>query len=191
MLRKDFVQFSGDVSCKEPNQAALPEEAEAMIPIRDLFEGHLTVSNLQRSMAFYGDKLGLELAQTVPERAAAFYWIGGRGSTMLGLWEVARLRSGSACTWHSRWISPTCCKRHKIFGPLRSSPSTFTEIQRRNRLFSPGCRRLLCIFMIRTGIYLNFYPCCPMPRSRNWELWAGPAGHNEILRPIRIVLDPA
>ncbi len=59
-----------------------------MIPICDLFEGHLTVNNLQRSMAFYGDKLGLELAQTVPERAAAFYWIGGRGSTMLGLWEV-------------------------------------------------------------------------------------------------------
>ena len=59
-----------------------------MIPIRDLFEGHLTVSNLRRSMSFFGDSLGLELAQAVPERKAAFYWIGGRGSTMLGLWEV-------------------------------------------------------------------------------------------------------
>jgi lactoylglutathione lyase len=59
-----------------------------MVPIRGLFESHLTVSDLRRSMAFYGDTLGLQLAHLVPERKAAFYWIGGRGSTMLGLWEV-------------------------------------------------------------------------------------------------------
>jgi len=59
-----------------------------MIPIRDLFETHLTVTDLQRSMKFYGGVLGLELAHQVPERNAAFYWIGGRGASMLGLWEV-------------------------------------------------------------------------------------------------------
>ena len=59
-----------------------------MIPIRDLFESHLTVSNLQRSMAFFGDVLGLELAQVFPERRVAFYWVGRRGQSMLGLWEV-------------------------------------------------------------------------------------------------------
>ena len=59
-----------------------------MIPIRSLFEGHLMVSDLQRSMTFFGDTLGLELAQVFPERKAAFYWIGGRGQSMLGLWEV-------------------------------------------------------------------------------------------------------
>jgi lactoylglutathione lyase len=59
-----------------------------MIPIRELFESHLTVSDLQRSMDFYGGVLGLEIAQVFPERKAAFYWIGGRGASMLGLWEV-------------------------------------------------------------------------------------------------------
>ena len=59
-----------------------------MIPIRSLFESHLTVSDLQRSMAFFGDTLGLKLAQTVPERKVAFYWIGQPGESMLGLWEV-------------------------------------------------------------------------------------------------------
>ena len=59
-----------------------------MIPIRDLFESHLTVINLERSMAFYGQTLGLELAQVFSERRVAFYWIGGRGKSMLGLWEV-------------------------------------------------------------------------------------------------------
>lgn len=58
-----------------------------MIPIRDLFEAHLTVSDLQGLMAFFGNVLGLEIAQLFPERKVAFYWVGGRGS-MLGLWEV-------------------------------------------------------------------------------------------------------
>jgi len=59
-----------------------------MVPIRDLFETHLTVADLQRSMAFYGDVLGLELASVIPERRVAFYWIGGAGKAMLGLWET-------------------------------------------------------------------------------------------------------
>lgn len=59
-----------------------------MIPIRDLFESHLTVSDLERSMKFFGEVLKLELAYVVPERKVAFYWIGGRGNSMLGVWEV-------------------------------------------------------------------------------------------------------
>ena len=59
-----------------------------MIPIRHLFEAHLTVSNLERSKKFFGDVLGLELAYVLPERKFAFYWIGGRGRSMLGVWEV-------------------------------------------------------------------------------------------------------
>ena len=34
-----------------------------LIPIRDLFESHLTVTDLQRSMSFFGQILGLELAE--------------------------------------------------------------------------------------------------------------------------------
>jgi lactoylglutathione lyase len=59
-----------------------------MIPICDLFESHLTVMNLERSMAFFGQTLGLDLAEVLWERRVAFYWIGGRGNSMLGLWEV-------------------------------------------------------------------------------------------------------
>src|SRR3954454_6618392 len=59
-----------------------------MIAIGALFESHLTVSDLERSMAFYGGALGLEKAHVDPERRAAFYWLGGPGKSMLGLWEV-------------------------------------------------------------------------------------------------------
>jgi lactoylglutathione lyase len=64
------------------------DASQTMIPIRDLFESHLTVTNLERSMKFFGDVLGLELAHVLPERKVAFYWIGGRGESMLGVWEV-------------------------------------------------------------------------------------------------------
>jgi lactoylglutathione lyase len=59
-----------------------------MLPVHDLFESHLHVADLTRSMAFYSDVLGLELGHVAAERRAAFYWIGERGRAMLGLWEV-------------------------------------------------------------------------------------------------------
>lgn len=60
----------------------------AIVPIKGLFEAHLTVSDLERSIAFYRDVVGLELAHTVPERHAAFLWMGGPGKSMLGLWSL-------------------------------------------------------------------------------------------------------
>jgi lactoylglutathione lyase len=59
-----------------------------MIPISALFESHLTVSDLERSMAFYGVTLRLEIARFDHVIGAAFYWIGGRGEAMLGLWDA-------------------------------------------------------------------------------------------------------
>ena len=53
-----------------------------------LFEAHLTVSDLGRSTAFYRDVVGLELAYEVPERGAAFLWVGRPGQAMLGLWSL-------------------------------------------------------------------------------------------------------
>jgi lactoylglutathione lyase len=55
-------------------------------PVQRLFEAHLTVADLDTSIAFYRDHLGLELACVVPPRQVAFFWIGSRGVTMLGLW---------------------------------------------------------------------------------------------------------
>jgi lactoylglutathione lyase len=55
-------------------------------PVHRLFEAHLTVADLDASIAFYRDRLGFELAHIVRARQAAFFWIGSRGTTMLGLW---------------------------------------------------------------------------------------------------------
>lgn len=62
------------------------------ISVDGLFETHLTVSDLQRSIRFYRDIIGLQLAFEVSERNAAFFWIGDLSysskHSMLGLWSV-------------------------------------------------------------------------------------------------------
>jgi lactoylglutathione lyase len=60
----------------------------AIVPIRGLFEAHLTVSDLDRSIAFYRDVLGLSLAQRIPERQVAFFWVPTSERGMLGLWCI-------------------------------------------------------------------------------------------------------
>src|SRR5690349_3320434 len=59
-----------------------------MIVIRDLFETHLNVADLERSMVFYRDRLGLGVAQVFADPPVAFFWIGSPGKAMLGLWET-------------------------------------------------------------------------------------------------------
>lgn len=54
---------------------------------RGLFETHVQVKDLEEAMRFYGDVLGLELGLRETERRVAFYWIGWKGRTVIGLWE--------------------------------------------------------------------------------------------------------
>lgn len=60
---------------------------QSPIPISDLFEAHLCVSDLDQAIGFYGNQLGLPLAHVVPERVA-FFWIGEPRKAMLGLWKA-------------------------------------------------------------------------------------------------------
>lgn len=53
-----------------------------------LFEAHVTVSNLDISARFYEEVVGLQPAYRLEARRVAFFWIGGPGHTMLGVWEA-------------------------------------------------------------------------------------------------------
>ncbi len=55
--------------------------------IQKLFEAHLNVRHLERSMEFYGGLPGLKLGYIESVRRVAFYWVGGHNFSMLGLWE--------------------------------------------------------------------------------------------------------
>ena len=44
-----------------------------MIRVRDLFETHLMVADVDRAIGFYRDVIGLRLAHVTPARHAAFF----------------------------------------------------------------------------------------------------------------------
>jgi len=56
-----------------------------MVPVEGLFEAHIAVRDIERSIGFYRDVVGLELGIAQLERPAAFFWVGGRGKSMLGM----------------------------------------------------------------------------------------------------------
>lgn len=55
--------------------------------IKGLYETHLFVEDLQRSVDFYKNVLGLELCHEDAERKIAFFWIGQPKEAMLGIWQ--------------------------------------------------------------------------------------------------------
>ena len=58
------------------------------VAINGLFETHLAVRDLDDSVGFYRDVVGLQLAHREPTRGAAFFWVGDIGQAMLGVWEA-------------------------------------------------------------------------------------------------------
>ena len=69
--------------------------------IAGVYETHLPVSDLSRSIIFYRDCLGLTLAAEMPDRGIAFFWVGPRDAGMLGLWAagVGPLRMTLHCAF--------------------------------------------------------------------------------------------
>ncbi|EDM37790.1 glyoxalase family protein [Pedobacter sp. BAL39] len=55
--------------------------------IKGLFETHIDVENLERSIDFYQHVMGLKLCYYEEARRIAFFWVGADKSAMLGLWE--------------------------------------------------------------------------------------------------------
>jgi len=75
--------------------------------IKGLYETHLNVQNLDRSIEFYVNTLELEQCYYEAGRRAAFFWIGKPKQFMLGLWEkpaeeVARSHFAFRC--ESDWV---------------------------------------------------------------------------------------
>jgi len=56
--------------------------------IRDLYETHIRVANLERSRHFYEALLGLEVGWIDESQRRLLYWVGQPGGAMLGVREV-------------------------------------------------------------------------------------------------------
>jgi lactoylglutathione lyase len=92
-------------------------------PVRGLFETHLTVRDVPRSVAFYRDVVGLPPALELPERNAAFLWIGERGRSMLGLWGI-----GSAVNSMTLHIAFDVALEHVLAAPARLREAGLTPL---------------------------------------------------------------
>ena len=55
--------------------------------IKGIYETHINVENLEASIEFYQNVLGLEKCGYNDERRIAFFWVGKPQEYMLGLWE--------------------------------------------------------------------------------------------------------
>lgn len=56
--------------------------------IKGLYETHVNVKDLARSIEFYKDLPGLQLCHYEAQRRIAFFWVGAPRKFMLGLWEM-------------------------------------------------------------------------------------------------------
>jgi lactoylglutathione lyase len=59
--------------------------------IKGLFETHSLVENLEKSIDFYANVLGLEVCYFEAQRPIPFFWIGKSKEAMLGLWEKRKV----------------------------------------------------------------------------------------------------
>jgi len=68
--------------------------ASGPVRVTSLFEAHLPVADVARSVRFYREIVGLELAYDDAERGVAFLWLGEPGGAMLGLWTLGTAPMG-------------------------------------------------------------------------------------------------
>lgn len=83
------------------------------VPVDGLFETHIAVRNLDRSIGFYRDTLGLTMFDRNDERRFAFFWLGPRGRGFLGVWE------GSSILSMQLHFALACSKEAVIAAPAR------------------------------------------------------------------------
>ena len=87
MPHNERVGFESNTYAASAVEPAMTEIERPSILMKGLFETHLNVADLERSVHFYEKVLGLQLGTRDDTRRLAIYWIGGWGQAFLGLWE--------------------------------------------------------------------------------------------------------
>jgi Glyoxalase/Bleomycin resistance protein/Dioxygenase superfamily len=147
-----------------------------MIPIEGLFEAHITVSDLQRSIAFYRDVVGLELGIEQPERPAAFFWVGGRGRSMLGVFSL-----GSCPLTMQHHVAFQVKLEDVLAAPLRLRAAGITplgagESRLTSRSSLLGAPPHPYSSMTRTETSWSTSRCCLMHHGLSWDWCHGANG---------------
>lgn len=116
-----------------------------------VYETHLTVRDLDRSIAFYRDIIGLELARVLPERQVAFLWVGGPEQGMLGLWGTGTAPMGMRLHMAFRSTPAAMDGICDRLSDVACSPSISTAPPQKSQWFLAGCLRFRSISRILTA----------------------------------------
>jgi lactoylglutathione lyase len=143
-----------------------------MITVHDLFEGHLTVSNLQRSMKFFGETLELPLARVFLDRRVAFYWIGGHGKSMLGLWEIGTTPQRMSLHLAFRVVLSDLLKAPTLLRAANVTPLDFSGLPTEEPAVLAWMPAASVFFQDPDGNLLEFL--CMLPESPRAELGVVP-----------------
>ena len=69
--------------------------ASTVTSVERIFEDHISVRDLERSIGFYRDVLGMEVgllqSRSVEGMGGGLLWVGGRGHSMLGIFVGFKL----------------------------------------------------------------------------------------------------
>jgi catechol 2,3-dioxygenase-like lactoylglutathione lyase family enzyme len=146
-----------------------------MIKVDSLFETHLTVTDLDRSVTFYRDRLELPLAAVFPERQVAFFWVGEPGGAMLGLWaggspQYMVLHTAFRVTREAVLEAPRALRAAGIV------PLDFYRVPSDDRRCWPGCRRCRCTLQTRMATCSSFSRCSRTNRGPSWASSSGVNG---------------
>jgi lactoylglutathione lyase len=152
-----------------------------------LFETHLTVADLDGSVAFYRDVVGLHVGEVVRDRGAAFLWVGRPGDGMLGLWSLGSAPMGLSLhiafevsladvrtagdSLRAAGVTPL-----SFFGAETSEPSVIGWMPAAAVYFRDPDGHLI--------EYLAMLPDPPRPELGvvSWSTWAGRDGGDDALR---------
>jgi len=71
-----------------PENRSCSPDLRRVTPVQRLFETHINIRNLERSVTFYRNAVGLETgliqSQSSVGMGGALLWVGGRGRSMMG-----------------------------------------------------------------------------------------------------------
>ena len=146
------------------------------VPVAGLFETHLTVSDLGRSVAFYREVVGLQLAFEVPDRGAAFFWIGEPGEAMLGLWSLGSSPVGLCLHIAFKTSLNDVLGAGDRLRSLGVTPLSFFATEPTSQASSAGCPPPPSTSAIPTDTCSNTWQCSTTaPTDRGivaWSEWA-------------------
>ncbi|WP_245235021.1 VOC family protein [Pedobacter borealis] len=136
--------------------------------IKGLFETHIYVEDLARSIDFYSNTLGLTQCHYEEERKIAFFWIGKPQEAMLGIWEKPKDEIDIRHFAFRCDVDDVLNKAVQFLESKNLKPYNFLKSGNHEPMVLPGCPLWLFTLMIPMGMHWSLLPFWKKRLSQSW-----------------------